>query len=329
MGHFILRRLLVFVPMLFAISLISFIIIQLPPGSFIEQKIIELESLGADTSSMIQVEQLERRYGLDKPAHIQYLLWIKGIVTRGDFGESFAYQREVNELIWSYLGFTLLISACSFLFVYIIAVPLGMYAAMKKYKIEDNVISSVSFIGMSLPEFLLALFLLVFGVFVLDYSFIGLFSPEYQFSPWTWGKFVDLLKHLPVPALIVAVNGTAGLMRIMRGSTIDTLGQPYIRTARAKGLNRKAVIGKHALRMAVNPLISIIGMSLPTLLSGSAIISIVLNLPTAGYLLYEALRVQDMYLAGSLILMLSATLLVGNLLADIALAIVDPRIRYE
>ena len=168
-----------------------------------------------------------------------------------------------------------------------------------------------------------------FGIFVLDYYFVGLYSPEFTFSPWSWAKLWDLIKHLPVPALIVAVNGTAGLMRIMRGSMIDVLGQPYIRTARAKGLPRKKVFGKHALRVAVNPLISIAGMSLPALLSGSAIISIVLNLPTAGYLLYESLKTQDMYLAGTLILMMSVVLIIGNLIADIALAAADPRIRYD
>jgi len=191
------------------------------------------------------------------------------------------------------------------------------------------IISVISFIGMSLPEFLVALGLLVFGIFVLNVSFIGLFSPEFEFAPWSLAKVWDLLKHLWIPALVVAINGTAGLMRIMRGSVLETLGQLYIRAARARGLSRERVIGRHALRIAINPMISIMGMSLPSLLSGSAIISIVLNLPTAGFLLYDALVAQDMYLAGTLILMMSAMLLVGNLLADIALAAADPRIRYE
>lgn len=329
MINYIIRRVLIFIPMLVVISLISFMIIQLPPGSFLEQKIVELESLYGDASSLQQVEQLEERYGLDEPLWKQYLIWIGGIVTEGDFGDSFAYDRPVNEVIWSFLGYTLLISGTSLMFVYIVAVPLGCWAAIRKYKWQDHLVSAFSFIGMSLPEFLLALFLLVFGLFVLDYSFVGLFSPEFYFQPWSWAKVVDLLKHLPIPAAIVAINGTAGLMRIMRGSMLDVLGQPYIETARAKGLSPRSVFGKHALRMAINPLISILGMSLPALLSGSAIISIVLNLPTAGFLLFESLLTQDMYLAGTLILMLSALLLVGNLLADVALAYVDPRIRYD
>ena len=328
MTYYILRRLMIFVPMLLAISLVSFVIIQIPPGSFLEQELIRLESLGGGASS-VQIEHLRARYGLDQPVWKQYLMWIGGIVTRGDFGESFAHQREVTDLVWSYLGFTVLISGTSLFFVYLVAVPLGCLAAVKKHRWQDHLVGAFSFVGMSIPEFLLALFLLTFGLFVLDYSFIGLFSPEFHFQPWSWAKVMDLLKHLPVPALIVAVNGTAGLMRIMRGSMLDVLGQAYIQTARAKGLPSRSVFGKHALRMAVNPMISILGMSLPALLSGSAIISIVLNLPTAGLLLFESLKTQDMYLAGTLIMMLSALLLVGNLLADIALGWVDPRIRYD
>lgn len=329
MWNYVLRRLLLFFPMLFVVSLISFIIIQLPEGSFIDQRIAQLEAQGASGSAMVQRDQLMRRYGLDRPLHIQYLIWVKNIVTKGDFGESFKYEKQVNELIWSYVGFTILIAGTSFVFVYLIAIPLGTIAALRKYKREDMVISVISFIGMSLPEFLVALFLLVFGIFVLNVSFIGLFSPEYQFAPWDLAKVWDLLKHLWIPALVVAINGTAGIMRIMRGSVLETMGQLYIRAARAKGLSRERVITRYALRVAINPIISIMGMSLPTLLSGSAIISIVLNLPTAGFLLYDALVAQDMYLAGTLILMMSAMLLVGNLLADIALAISDPRIRYD
>ena len=326
---YIIRRLLIFIPMLLAISMISFVIIQLPPGSFLESKLIALQQASGDASAAIQVEYLKHRYGLDKPPTVQYLLWIKGIVTKGDFGQSFAYDKEVNEVIWSYVGFTVLISATSLALVYLLAIPLGCLAAVKKYRWQDNLVSAISFIGMSFPEFLLALFLVVGGLLWLDYAFIGLFAPEFTFAPWSWRKLVGLLKHLPVPAAVVAINGTAGLMRIMRGSMLEVLGQQYIMTARAKGLPEHKVIGKHALRMAINPLISILGMSLPGLLSGSAIISIVMNLPTAGLLLFEALQTEDMYLAGTLILMFSLLLLIGNLLADIALAIADPRIRYD
>lgn len=329
MTSYIIRRVLLMIPMLVLISMVSFVIIQLPEGSFIDQKIAELEAQGAVGSAVLQKEQLVRRYGLDQPMPVQYLRWMTGIVTSGDFGESFAYDKPVNRIIWSYLGYTLLLSGTSLIFVYMLAIPLGTIAAMRKYRREDVGISIVSFIGMSLPEFLVALGLLVFGMYVLNASLLGLHSPEFQFAPWSVAKVIDLLKHLWLPAVIVGINGTAGLLRIMRGSVLDTLAQPYIRTARAKGLPRRTIVGKHALRVAINPMISIMGMSFPALLSGSAIISIVLNLPTAGLLLYEALLVQDMYLAGSLILLMSAMLLVGNLLADIGLALSDPRIRYD
>lgn len=329
MTAYIIRRILIFIPMLLMVSIISFVVIQLPPGSFIEEKMLELEAQGGAAASIVQMEQLEARYGLDKPMYEQYLIWIYGIVTRGDFGESFLYNQEVNQIVWSYIGYTFLISFCSLLLVYLIAIPLGVAAAMHQGRPTDTIIGVLGFIGMSMPEFLVALGLLVFGLFVLDYAFIGLFSPEFEMAPWSWAKVMDLIKHLWIPAFIVALNGTAGLVRIMRSSLLETLGQPFVRAARAKGLRHRAVVGKHGLRVAINPLISILGMSLPALFSGSAIISIVLNLPTAGLLLFEGLRVQDMYLAGTLILIMSATLLLGNLLADIALAIADPRIRHE
>jgi len=329
MAHYIIRRIIGFIPMLFLVSIISFIIIELPPGSFVENKIMELEQLGGDASSILRTEELQKRYGLDQPLWQRYCIWIRGIVLHGDFGEAFAFNQPVNQVIWSYLGYTLLISGCSFLLVYLLAIPLGIYAAVHKYEWSDHVISACSFIGMSLPGFLLALVLLVAGVFLFDHALIGIVSPQYQFRPWNLDKVWDMMKHLPIPALIVAVNGTAGLMRIMRGNMLEVLGREYIRTARAKGLSQSKIIGRHAFRMAVNPIISIIGMSLPGIFSGSAIISIVLNLPTAGYLLFASLKTQDMYLSGALILMLSLVLLVGNLLADIVLAWVDPRIRYE
>jgi len=329
MTNYIIRRILIFIPMMLLTSMVSFVIMQLPKGDYLQQKLAYLESIGGDSSSMIQIKQLRAEYGLDKPMYLQYASWIYGIITKGHFGRSFAYEKPVNDVVWSYMGFTVLIAAVSMIFVYIVSVPAGIFAAVKKYKWQDNLICAVSFVGMSLPEFMIALLLLVFGIFVLDYCFIGLFSSQFYFQPWSFAKFVDLLKHLPVPAIIVAVNGTAGLVRIMRSSMLEVLGQQYIQTAYAKGISENAVLYKHALRVAVNPIISILGMSLPVLLSGSTIISIVLNLPTAGFLLFESLKTQDMYLAGTLLMLMSFMLLVGNLIADIALAIVDPRIRYD
>ena len=326
---YILRRCLLAIPTLLAITIISFVIIQLPEGDYLDRKIQELEERFGDSSSArARVKELRARYGLDKPMWRRYCLWIGGFV-RGDFGESFEYEREVNELIWERLGFTALISVSSLLFTYAVAVPLGIYSATHQYKFADHFLTFLAFVGMSLPAFLVALSLMVFAFEVFGVPLFGLFSSYYEGAPWTWGKLGDLLSHLWIPVIVVGLNGTAGLMRILRGNLLDVLGQPFITTARAKGLTERVVVFKHALRIAINPLISILGMSLPAILSGSAIVSIVLGLPTVGPLLLHSLRNEDIYLAGTLITMLSLLLVIGNLLADVALAWADPRIRYE
>jgi peptide/nickel transport system permease protein len=327
--HYILRRVLFAIPTLILISIISFIIIQLPPGDYLDQKIAQLEQQYGDSSSIAQADALRKRYGLDQPVYKQYLKWVSGFV-RGDFGESFRYEKEVKDLIWERLGFTLLLSIGSLLFIYLTAIPLGIYSATHKYEWKDNLLTFLAFFGMSLPGFLIALAIIVLVYKVFGVPLFGLFSPYYQTqSPWTWGKFTDLLSHLWVPIIVIALNGTAGLMRVMRGNLLDVLGEPFVRTARAKGLKESTVVVKHAARIAINPLISILGMSLPDLLSGTIIVSIVANLPTVGPLLLQALQDQDMYLAGTLIVFMSLLLILGNLLADILLAWVDPRIRYE
>ncbi len=329
MINYIIRRILIAIPTLLLISVISFIIIQLPPGDYLDQKIAELEQRYGSSSSMAQADQLRKRYGLDQPVHKQYLKWGSGFV-RGDFGESFRYDKEVNTLIWDRLGFTLVLSIGALLFIYLTAIPLGIYSATHKYGVADNVLTFLAFFGMSLPGFLIALAIIVFVYKVFGVPLFGLFSPYYQnMTGWSWGKFTDMLSHLWVPIIVVSLNGTAGLMRVMRGNLLDVLGEPFVRTARAKGLKENVVIVKHAARIAINPLISILGMSLPEILSGTTIVSIVLGLPTVGPLLFQALQDQDMYLAGTLIIFMSLLLIVGNLLADIALAWADPRIRYE
>lgn len=325
---YIIRRCLLAIPTLLAITMIAFVIIQLPEGDYLDRKIQQLEEEFGDSSSLARVEELRSRYGLDQPMTVRYLKWMWGFV-RGDFGESFEYEREVNELIWDRLGFTVLISVCSLLFTYAVAIPLGIYSATHQYKWSDHFLTFLSFVGMSLPAFLVALALMVFAFEVFGVPLFGLFSSYYEGAPWTWGKLWDLLRHLWIPVIVVGLNGTAGLMRIMRGNLLDVLGQPFVLTARAKGLTERVVVLKHAARIAINPLISILGMSLPTILSGSAIVSIVLGLPTVGPLLLRSLLSEDIYLAGTLITMLSVLLVLGNLLADIALAWADPRIRYE
>jgi len=326
---YIIRRCLLAIPTLVAISIISFVIIQLPKGDYLDRRIQQLEEqFGDSTSARARAEELRKRYGLRKPMWQRYLKWIWGFVG-GDFGESFEYEREVNELIWERLGFTVLISVASLLFTYAVAIPLGIYSATHQYKWSDHFLTFLSFVGMSLPAFLVALALMVFAFEVFRVPLFGLFSSYYEGAPWTWGKLTDLLKHLWIPVIVVGINGTAGLMRIMRGNLLDILGQPFVLTARAKGLKERVVVLKHAARLAINPLISILGMSLPTIISGAAIVSIVLGLPTVGPMLLRSLLNEDVYLAGTLIMMLSILLVIGNLLADIVLAWVDPRIRYE
>jgi len=325
---YIIRRCLLAIPTLVVISIITFTIIQLPQGDFLDRKMARLQMEYGDTSSLHEMEQLRVRYGLDKPMWQRYLKWITGFV-RGDFGESFDYEREVKELVWERLGYSILLSFGSLLFMYGAAIPIGIYSATHQYKWSDNVLTFISFLGMSVPGFLVALALMVFAFNVFGVPLIGLFSSHYASAPWSLAKLLDLLKHLWVPVIVVALNGTAGLMRIMRGNLLDVLGQPFVQTARAKGLKERVVITKHAVRLAINPLISILGMSLPRIISGATIVSIVLGLPTVGPLLLRALRYEDVYLGGTLILMFAILLQIGNLLADIALAWVDPRIRYD
>lgn len=328
MTTYILRRILLSIPILILISIIAFVIIQLPPGDYLDYRIAQLEQQYGDSSSMAQAETLRKRYGLDRPVWQQYLGWVSGFV-RGDFGQSFRYEQEVRELIWERLGYTLLLSIGSLVFIYLTAIPIGIYSATHKYQWSDNLLTFLAFFGMSLPGFLIALVLTVAVYQVFGVPLFGLFSPYYQTANWSWGKFVDMMQHLWVPIIVIALNGTAGLMRVMRGNLLDVLGEPFVRTARAKGLRESVVVIKHAARIAINPLISILGMSLPEILSGTTIISIVLGLPTVGPLLFQALQDQDMYLAGTIILFMSLLLIIGNLLADIGLAWADPRIRYE
>jgi peptide/nickel transport system permease protein len=328
MTTYIIRRLLLAIPTLIAISLISFVIIQLPRGDYLTQKIAELEQRYGDSSSVARADELRERYGLTRPLYVQYAGWVSGFV-RGDFGESFRYEREVRDLIGERLAYTLLLSLGSLLFMYAVAIPLGIHSATHRYSWRDNLLALGAFVGMSLPGFLLALILMVMAFHLLGLPLFGLFSLPYRDAPWSLAKFADLWQHLWLPVIVVAINGTAGLMRVMRGNLLDVLGQPFVQTARAKGLKERVVVWKHAVRIAINPLISMLGMSLPEILSGATIVSIVMGLPTIGPLLLQSLKDQDMYLAGTLIMMSSLLLILGNLLADVALAWADPRIRYE
>lgn len=323
MFRYIVRRILYMIPMMFLISVISFAVIKIQPGEFGSQY-FENPRVSAEA-----VQALRHRLGLDRPAYEQYLVWVKGIITRGDFGYSFAYKRPVGELIWERMGWTVAVSFLSIMFSWLVAIPVGIYSATHKYSLIDYLLTFLGFIGISIPSFFLALILMYLVVSHGGTMVGGLFSPQFVDQPWSWAKFVDMVRHLWIPVIAIGTSGTASLLRQMRSNLLDVLGAQYVNTARAKGLSERVVIYKHAVRNAINPLISIFGMELPEVISGTIIASIVLNLPTIGPFFYDALINHDQYLVMTF-LMLSALLMqVGNLLADIMLAWADPRITYQ
>lgn len=324
---YIVRRFIYMVTTLVFISFIGFFIINLPPGSYIDVFQAQRQNQGTQTAEA-ELEALKRRYGLDQPIYVQYWKWASGFV-RGDFGRSFQYNREVKELIWERLIYTAVIAGATLIFTWLVAVPIGIYAATHQYKLGDNVATLIGMAGLSVPDFMLALVLAVVAQQVFGFSVSGLFSREYIDAPWSLAKVIDLIKHLWVPVLVVGVSGTAGLMRIMRGNLLDILNMQYVQAARARGLSEPLVIVKHAVRNALHPLIMLLGMSLPSIISGSLVVSIVLGLPTSGPLYFTALRNQDMFLAGTFLILLAGMLVLGNFIADLLLALVDPRIRFE
>lgn len=327
MAAYIIRRLIYMIPTIIIISLIAFTVIQLPPGDFLTSYIVQLESQGAQVTDE-QVQSLKQRYGLGQPFYKQYTKWIWGIL-QGDFGMSWNWNQPVRELIAERLPFTLVISLSTLLFTYIVAIPIGIYSAVKQYSIGDYLFTTFGFLGLSIPNFLLALVLMFIFFTYFGVSIGGLFSSEYRDAAWSWGKLLDLINHLWIPIIVIGTAGTAGMIRIMRGVLLDELGKDYISTARAKGVKEWKVVIKHAVRIAINPLISQAAFRLPRIISGAAITSIVLGLPTTGPLLLEALQTQDMYLAGSFIFLLSILTVIGTFLSDILLAWIDPRISYD
>lgn len=327
MIQYIGQRILVMIPTLIAVSVVAFAIIQLPPGDYLTTYVAQLAEQGEMVDES-ELEALKQRYGLGLPFYQQYWRWVSNIFV-GDFGHSFTWNRPVNTLIWDRIGFTMLITSITVVFTWIVALPVGIYSAVKQYSIGDYIATFLGFIGLATPNFLLALILMYVAFKYFGQSVGGLFSPEYVEAPWSWGKFVDLLAHLWIPVVILGTAGTAGLIRIMRANLLDELNKPYVVTARAKGVSEAKLLWKYPVRVALNPFVSTIGWILPTLISGSIIVSVVLNLPTTGPLLLQALVSQDMYLAGSFILILSTLTVIGTLISDILLAWLDPRIRYE
>jgi peptide/nickel transport system permease protein len=309
------------------VSIISFILIELPPGSYLEAELSRLRRIGGNMSEG-QIRSLEARYGVNDPVYVKYWKWISGVVV-GDFGESFEYKVPVSQLIYGRLGFTLALSFFAILFSWLISIPLGVYSATHRYTIPDYLITVLQFIGVAIPEFLVALVLMVVAADWFGADVGGLFSRQYASAPWSMAKFVDFLKHVWLPVVVLALGSTAWLTRVMRANLLDVLNAQYVQTARAKGLQEGVVIWKHAVRNSLHPLIMAAGGILPALIGGVVIVSIVLNLPTVGPLFINALIKQDMYLAITLLMFLSLMTVIGNLLADLALAWVDPRIRLE
>lgn len=328
MAQFIIRRILIMIPTMFVISIVSFIVIQLPPGDYLTSYIANISASGEQVEAHV-IEALNERFGLDQPVYVQYFKWITNIITKGDFGQSFAWRVPVESLIWGRLGLTLLISVATLIFTWVIAFPVGIYSAVNKYSIGDYIATFFGFLGLAIPNFLLALVLMYIAFKYFNQSVGGLHSPEYIDAPWSIEKIIDLFAHLWIPMIILGTAGAASLIRIMRANLLDELKKPYVRTARAKGLPEWKVILKYPVRVALNPFISTAGWLLPTLVSGSIIVATVLSLPTTGPMLLSALTTQDMYLAGAFILLLSMLTLIGTLVSDVLLALLDPRIRYD
>ncbi len=328
MLRFIVSRLLWMIPSLVALSFLSFVLIELPPGDYVTTYIATLAASN-EVVDQNTAADLRARFGLDQPMIVQYFKWIVGIVTEGNFGLSFEWQQPVSELIWERMSLTLLLTVSTLLLTWGLALPIGVFSAVKKYSVGDYIATFFSFLGLAIPSFLLALVLMYVAAVKFGQDVGGLFSEPYVAAPWSFGKVLDLLSHLWVPVVILAVSGTASLIRVMRANMLDELNKPYVTTARAKGLSEFALLVKYPLRVALNPFISTIAWLLPNLVSGSVIVAIVLSLPTAGPMLLQSLMSQDMYLAGAFVLLICALTLLGSLVSDILLALVDPRIRLE
>jgi peptide/nickel transport system permease protein len=327
MINYIFRRIGYMLVTLAIIAVLGYIIVELPPGSYLEFEINRLRQQGGNITQD-QINALEIRYGLNDPAYVRFVKWITGFV-QGDFGESFQYRQPVKNLIGQRLLFTIGISTFSLLLAWGIAVPIGVYSATHRYTIPDYLITVLQFFGLSIPSFLVALVLMVLAQRLFGQQVGGLFSDQYQSAPWSLAKFMDMLGHLWIPIVVIAFGSTAGLSRIMRANLLDVLNMQYVQTARSKGLKENTVIWKHAVRNAMHPLIMILGGALPGIISGETVVAIVMNIPTVGPMYFNAQLNQDLYLAATFLMFLSVLGVLGNLLADIALAWVDPRIRYE
>ena len=327
MLSYIVRRILMLIPILFVISVVIFVIIQLPPGDYLTTYIANLEASGVRVTED-QAAALKRQYGLDLSPSGQYFRWITNILLEGDFGRSFSWNKPVSELLIERVPLTMGISLATTVFIFVVSIPIGIYSATHKYSLFDYFFTFIGFIGLSIPGFLLALVLMWVAFTTFDISVGGLFSPEYIDAPWSLARGWDMLKRIWFPIVIIGLSGTAGLIRVMRGNLLDELQKQYVITARAKGVPERDVLFRYPVRIAVNPIISTVGWILPSIVGGEVLVSIVLNLQTTGPVLLQAVLFQDMYLAGSITLILSILTVLGTLIADILLVWLDPRIRF-
>jgi peptide/nickel transport system permease protein len=316
------------IPTLFVVSVVSFVALQLPPGDYLTSYAAQLRAMG-ESVDQEAIESLRERYGLGEPVYVQYSKWVYGIVVRGDWGQSMEWQRPVSQLIWERLGLTVSLAVFSLVISWLIAIPVGVYIATHQYSIPDYLMSAFSFMGIGVPAFLWALTIMYFAQTQLGLNVGGLFSERFLNAPWSLDKVVDLLRHIWIPCVIIALVNTAGELRTTRANLLDELNKPYVELARAKGLTESRLIWKYPVRIALNPFFSTVGWSLANRISDITLMSVVLSLETTGPMQLRALTSQDMYLAGSFLLLLSVLVVVGTLVSDVLLAWVDPRIRLE
>ena len=325
MLYYTIHRILAMIPTLVVISIVTFVIIQLPPGDYLTTFITELESRG-ESVDQNRIEVLRRTYGLDKSLVEQYFMWFGGLL-QGDLGYSFAYERPVTEIIGDRMLLSIVVSFSTIVFIWLVSFPIAVYSATHQYSWGDYGLTFLGFLGLATPNFLFALLLMYFANVTFGTSIGGLMAPEYIDQPWSWGKLLSILEHLWIPVVVIGTSGTAAMIRRLRANLLDELDKQYVQTAYAKGLHPFKLICKYPLRVSLNPFIADIGNLLPQIVSGSAVVSIVLSLPTTGPMLLEALRSQDMYLAGSFLMFLALLTVVGMFLSDLALTFLDPRIR--
>jgi peptide/nickel transport system permease protein len=330
MLKYIFGRLLYAIPTVFIISILVFTTIQLPPGDFVTTMLNNMRNqTGGATWSPEFEAAMRERYGLNEPLYVQYYKWAGNILLHGDFGYSFMNAAPAKDMIMDRIGLTMVVAFASFVFTWMVALPIGVLSAVKQYSLADYVFSFIGFIGLATPGFLIALVLMYLSFQYGGVSLTGLFSPEFENAPWSFERVLDFLSHLWIPMIILGVGGTAGLIRVMRANLLDELHKPYVEAARAKGLPEWKLLIKYPIRQAMNPFVSTIGWILPALIAGEALVALVLNLPTTGPVLLNALLQQDMFLAAGFLMLLSILTIIGSLISDILLAWLDPRIRYD